>query len=599
MIEYEVITSAEDLGRVANEILESKIIGLDIETTDLVPHRGKIRLVQINTGKNIYVIDLFQTRTLGPLKEAISSEDIIKIIQNAKFEQKWFLHHYGMELWPIFCTFRASVLIHNGKNLGHNLYDLYNRELGVYPEVQDQGASDWSGPLSKEQLDYAAEDVEWLHPLREKLKPQLAKHGLNKTALIEFGVIAAEGAVENRGIYLDRKMWLDLAAKNREKRDELRRILLRELPNPSNQLALPGIEPDFNLDSSAQILASLRKMGVMEKERGEDGKLTGNKIPISSTREIVLAQHVAKFPVIKHIFEYREFSKACSTYGPEYLENIDPITGRIHCSYYPFTGAGRYACSKPNIQQVPRGASFRSCFRPRPGFVYVIADYSAIEMRIAAQIAPDPTLIDVFRRGVDAHRYTAAIVNGKKIDEVTRDERQAAKAVNFGLIYGMGAEKLVLYALAGYGVTLSVAQAKKFRERYFNNYSGIQRWHGRALRDGKRNHEARTLSGRKRYLNPEKSYNEFMNTPVQGTGADGLKAAMREVRNRLKKYEEDAELVHHIHDELIVETKDDPELIREVTKHVEDGMTEAMARLLTKVPVVVEGNSGKSWADAK
>jgi DNA polymerase I-like protein with 3'-5' exonuclease and polymerase domains len=607
--EYELIVSADALGRVANDVANAGVVGLDLETTALKPHHGKIRLMQINTGKNTYVIDLFQTKTLGPVKDALASDKVIKILQNVKFDQKWLLYHYNLELWPVFCTFRASVLLHNGKNLGHNLYDLYNRELGIYPEVEDQGASNWAGVLSEEQLAYAAEDVQWLHALRDKLKPQLAKAGLNKVALIEFGVIAAEGEVENKGIFLDKKRWLDLAAKNREKRDEVKRVLLDELPNPSNQLTFPGMDSDFNLDSSAQVLASLRKLGIVEKERGEDGKPTGSKIPLSSTREIVLAQHVAKYPVLKHLFAYREYSKACSTYGPDYLENIDPITGRIHCGYYPFTGAGRYACSKPNIQQVPRSALFRACFRPRPGYVYVIADYSAIEMRIAAQVAPDPTLIDVFRRDVDAHSYTAALVNDLPYETVARGVaaedklykgmRQAAKAVNFGLVYGMGAEKLVLYAQANYGVTLSIGQAKRFRERYFENYSGIQRWHGRALRDGKRNHEARTLAGRKRYLNPEKSYNEFFNTPVQGSGADGLKAALREVRRRLKKHGEDAEIVHHVHDEIIVETKEEPELIRQVCKDVEGGMVDPMAQMLTAVPVVVEANSGASWAEAK
>jgi ribonuclease D len=162
---YSVVTKAEDLGKIANEVDSADAIGIDIETTAFKPHHGDIRLFQVDTGQGRYVIDLFETKTLGPVVDALKG-DAVKITQNAKFEQKWLLAKHGVELWPLFDPFRASAMIHNGRNLGHNLYDLYRRELNVTSSIPSQGGSDWTGALSKTQLDYAAEDVTHLHRRR-------------------------------------------------------------------------------------------------------------------------------------------------------------------------------------------------------------------------------------------------------------------------------------------------------------------------------------------------------------------------------------------------------------------------------------------------
>jgi len=596
-VDYEFITSADDLGRIANEIASVHVVGIDLETTALNPYDGKVRIISINTGRNIYVVDLFETGTLGPLKDALASEKVIKILQNVKFDQRWLLYHYDLELWPVFDTFRASALIHNGRNRGHNLYDLYARELGVFPAVSDLGASNWAGSLTQEQKDYAAEDVLHLFGLRDKLKPQLARLGLNKVALIEFGAILPEAAVENTGLYLDSERWLVLAQENEIKRLEVRKFLLENLPNPSNQLTFLGMESDFNLDSNQQILASLVKLGVKERLKDEEGN--EEWIPVTSTKEILLAQQASKFPIIEQLFKYREYSKAVSTYGPDYLKHISLVTGRIHSNYYPFTGCGRYASSKPNLQNLPRLFAFRDCFRAQEGYVFIICDYGAIEMRGAAQIAPDPTLIKVFQDGIDAHIYTASFVNNKPQSEITKADRQGAKAINFGLVYGMGPEKLILYAQSNYGVTYTLSQARKVRSKYFELYNGIASWHKRAIRDGKRTRCAHTLTGRLRYLDPDRTYSEWFNTSVQGSCADGLKAALRDVHLRLKKYNGDAKIVHHVHDEIILEVKKDPELIAAATAELELGMKNAMGRILTKVPITVEANSGDSWGTAK
>jgi DNA polymerase I-like protein with 3'-5' exonuclease and polymerase domains len=625
-MEYEIVRSAERLGHIANEIISSPVMGLDIETTGFKPDvpgsspspfRDDIRLVSINTGNGIYVVDTYATKTLGPLIPALAESKGIKIAHNAKYEQKWFLQKHDLELWPLFDPYRASVLLHNGHNLGHNLYDLYERELKMAPPTRDLGASDWSQPLTQEHYDYAASDVTFLHALRDSLKPKLTAKGLNRTALIEFGAILPETAVELNGFPLDHEAWLQLAQENERKAQELYKQLIWELPNPKSQLTLLGFEPDINLDSPPQILASLRKLGLQqqcEECRGRGRTRYGEgcvvcsgagNLPLQNTREMTLAMFAAEYPVVKKLLEYRDFSKKVASFGPEYLRHINPITGRIHGEYFPFTGAGRYAMSKPNLQQIPRLAVFRKCFRAPDGRRFVLADYSNIEMRLVAEISNDKVLIEIFQRGEDAHYATAALLVGvpreKAKELVTKLQRQQAKPVNFGFIYGMQAPKLVLYAQANYGVSLTLKQAEEFRSRFFapGAYSRIAEWHEEVLAEGARSHMARTLSGRLRYL-ADDAHNELFNTPVQGSGADGLKAALRCVYLRLKKYGKwngSVRMVHHVHDEIITETPDDPEIVSAVSKDLEEGMREGIIQFMRKVPVEVEAASGYTWAD--
>jgi len=206
-------------------------------------------------------------------------------------------------------------------------------------------------------------------------------------------------------------------------------------------------------------------------------------------------------------------------------------------------------------------------------------------------------MIAAYNRGEDIHRLTAALVNDIPLDQVTKSMRQMAKAINFGLIYGLGEDKLVIYAQTAYQVTMTQAQARSFRKRYFEGYAGISAWHRRVFNEDKRRQITHTIAGRLRWLEDGKAHNEFANGPVQGTGADGLKAALRRVYDRLKKYNGDAFISHMVHDEIVVDSKDDPELLESVKKDLEEGMKEGVAPFLKKVPVEVESGIGDSWAD--
>lgn len=586
---YEYVTSQDRLGHVANRIDANPVLELDIETTALRPWKGLVRLLSLRAGDERFVIDLFKTGKPEAVLQAIANPKTVKVIQNAKFEQLWFLHHFGIELWPIFDTFRASAIIYNGKQVANDLFSIQERELGVAPGL-DLGGSGWGGELTQQQLQYSADDVEHLGALRTKFKATLTKLSLNHTALVEFGAVLPEASIELNGFYLDRDRWLTLCDKNIVREKELRKQLAYVLPHPKGQVSLPGFEDTgFNFGSTQMLQKSLSMLGV-EVESTSKAVLSAvlSTIKKKSVREAVAL-----------VMEYKTIRKRLDSFGPAYLDNIDPLTGRIHASFYPFTEAGRYSCSAPNLQQLPRLAEFRDCFRAQGSNYFGVWDYSQIELRIAADISQDPAMIRAYRNGLDLHILTASLLNDCSIEEVTKAMRQPAKAGNFGLLYGMGAEKLAAYAHTNYGVDMSRREAEEFKAKFFQGYSGLKKWHRSVFSDeNRRNGYTRTVGGRIRFLNAH-LFSEFANSPVQGTGADGMKRALRIVYEKFRKYGNKALMVNMVHDEIASEVSGslDAETLEQVDLDVKQGMIEGMQCYMNTVPVVVEGGFGDSWAD--
>ena len=510
-LDYSVVTELSELRRVAQKLHDAKVLGFDIETAipgrgaTLDPLLGKIRLVQLNIYGEIFVLDLWRLPSHDVLLEAMRSTKAVFIIHHAKFEQKWFWHHYGFEFWPVFDTMRASGMIYNGRisepltSKGKTALDLdscVERELHEKPTNVGKGGSNWSGNLTKSQLDYAAEDVVRLPDLRERLRAKLKKLSLLQPALIEFGVVMPEAVCELNGFPVDRDAWLRVAEHHKVESRKLAEELLYELPHPKGMLALPGMNGSWNLGSTVQLLDSLKRLGC----------------PVDSTEHSVLAMQAGRFPEVSKILKHREHTTRLKMFGPEWLGYLHPKTGRVHTSYYSLLAAGRYSSSDPNLQQIPRESVYRACFAAPPGKVLVVADYSGIEMRIVAELSGDERLIRVFSSGEDAHYATAGLLADKPVSEVTKPERQMAKPVNFGFIYGMGAAKLVVYAFSNYGVAMTEEQAANFRKRYFAGYRGVLHWHRGIMSDREAGMKiSRTMSGRLRFLDPQKHYSEYLN----------------------------------------------------------------------------------------
>jgi DNA polymerase-1 len=331
----------------------------------------------------------------------------------------------------------------------------------------------------------------------------------------------------------------------------------------------------LNLESPRQLLATLADLGIA----------------VPDTHEATLQAVKDRHPVIPLLLAYREAAKRAGTYGIEFLaRHVHPTTGRIHADYRQIGAAsGRMSCTNPNMQNIPRTSAYRACFRAPAGSALVKADYAQIELRLAAVIAGDDAMLAAYREGADLHTRTAATVLGISADQVSREHRQLAKALNFGLLYGMGAAGLQQYAAAQYGVAMGLEDAEAHRGHFFAAYPGLRRWH-RSQADGAIT--TRTLAGRQRLAVAR--FTEKLNTPVQGSGADGLKAALGRLwRHRAET--PSVRLVATVHDEIVAEcpAADAPAVAEWLSRHMEAAMSEIVDG---RVPIVVEASIARDWA---
>ncbi len=297
----------------------------------------------------------------------------------------------------------------------------------------------------------------------------------------------------------------------------------------------------------------------------------------------------------RDLLEYRELQKKLGTYLETYASFIHPKTGRIHANFLQCrVPTGRLACTNPNIQQVPHEDEFRRCFVAEEGNVLVIADYSQIELRILAEVSDDPGFVEAFQKGEDLHRVTAATMFGVEKAEVTKEQRSAAKRINFGLAYGRGPKSLSAQ------IGTDEDRARELIDEYFANYPKVQRYLQGTANEALRTRTLRTLSGRVRKFGNTSGLSsmersalrrEAMNFPVQGAAADITKLALGYVRQELRDL--DAHLINCIHDEFVVECAEG--VAPEVSERMKRAMIRAGERLLKKVPVEVEVAVSRDW----
>jgi DNA polymerase-1 len=273
-------------------------------------------------------------------------------------------------------------------------------------------------------------------------------------------------------------------------------------------------------------------------------------------------------------------------------EHINTRTGRIH-AHYSQIGAysGRMSCTGPNMQQIPRDAEIRKCFVPDEGNKFILADYSQVELRVAAQLTGDERMIDAYRKGGDLHKLTASLITGTPLEEVTRSQRQAAKAVNFGLIFAMGARGLKSYSEDVYGVEMSLDEAEAFRSRYFEAYRGIREWHDSIKAKPPR--VSRSLTGRRYFHKEDAGIAGLFNTPVQGTAADIVKNALGKLVVSLKGTK--SRIVAVVHDEILLEAPMDT--AEETAYILKKTMESAGDGFMTEVPLLADAHLASSWAE--
>ncbi len=572
-VKFSYITSGEKLSKVYESLKDEPYVFLDTEVSN-----DRIRLVQLGGKEDIFILDLFDLGEEGVmfLRELLSNKGIVG--HNLKFDLK-YLYSYGIEPYAVFDTMIASQLL--GDTDKHSLQRVAMHYLG---QVLDKAlqASNWGQPfLGKEQLEYAALDVKVVRDLfyiflkrlnetrhREELllKTRTSRvFGLlNPVAIVEMAFVQETAKLELNGIPVDK---VELERKLREQEKLLQKKVM-------DFMVKYRVDPM----SPKQVGELLTKRFGLDLPRTEKGNV--------STDDKVLSEY-ASHPVVSELLEIRGMKKII-----EKLQEIRERVkgGRVYPEFKQIGAVtGRMASMNPNVQNIPR--NLRSIFMAEEGNVFVIADFSQIELRIASEYVGEERMIQAFRQGKDLHRYTASIFLGKPEEEITKEERQLAKAVNFGLIYGISAKGLVEYAKT-YGIDLTLESAQRIRESFFEYYTAFKVWHEKVKKELKEYKESRgyTLLGRPYIAH---TFPDAVNYPIQGTGADLLKLSVLMFDAELRREGLKAKVVNLVHDEILVECKEEEaELIKELLRKA---MVHAGKVILKQVPVEVEIFINKRW----
>ncbi len=589
-LQYQLITTSEDLLKIVPELEKAQTISLDTEGNKLDPLTSKLFLLQIAASGRAWVIDC-QKVSLEPLKGVLEADRPLKIAQNAKFDYSLLKAQAGISLGALYDTMLAERLLTCGISREVSLRALASKYLGIkLDKTTRETFSDPTNPalhgkFTKEQLDYAARDAIILQEIFQKQLVALKEQKLVETAKLEFAVVPVVAEMELRGSLIDKAKWKEHIRELQEKRDVINREIQDELRHLTtySQVDLFGNETDsINLDSPLQLIGTFKKLGV--------------DLPNTSESTLSKTDH----PMAKKLLEYRGYEKMITSFGDSILEKIHPLDGRLHPDFLQLgADTGRFACNNPNLQQIPADSGFRSCFIASDGYKLITADYSQMELRIMAEVSEDPVFLKAFNEDVDLHSLTASQMFRVPVEEVDKQMRFQAKSINFGLMYGRGATSL------GLQIGLSMEESKKLLDVYFSTYKKVKKWLDNMGHDAVRYGYVTTIGGRRRgFIMPDKNDPEYKrligsierqgkNMPIQGTSADITKYALVYIYDYIKKEKLDAHLIHTVHDEIVTEARAD--IAENLAKIVEEKMVEAGKKLLKLVPVKVEVNVGDVW----
>jgi DNA polymerase-1 len=600
-IHYDIITDKNLFAEWLSHLESAQAFAFDTETTSLNIMDAKIVGVSfaIEAGKAAYIPcghdymgapeQLPIEWVLQELKAILEDASKIKIGQNLKYDRSVLLN-YGLELRGIVFDTMLESYVFNSIGSRHNMDALAQNYLDYKTVTFEELAGKGVKQLAFNQLKiedaghYAAEDADITLRLHQFFWPQLDQIASLKSVFetIEIPLIPILSHIERNGALVD----ANLLGKHSIELGER----LTQLEHKAYEIA----GQEFNLSSPKQlgvILFEQQKLPIIKKTP------TGT----SSTAEEVLQELALDYPLPKVLMEYRGLAKLKSTYTDKLPLEINKRTGRIHTSYHQAVAAtGRLSSQDPNLQNIPikteEGRRIRQAFIAPKGYKLVAADYSQIELRIMAHLSGDVGLLTAFEKGLDVHRATAAEVFGVPVESVTTEMRRSAKAINFGLIYGMSAFGLAKQLHVGRN------EAQQYIDRYFERYPGVQRYMNETRALAHEQGFVETIFGRRLYLPDINAKNKNLqmgaertaiNAPMQGTAADIIKKAMISVNNWLLESKVDAKLIMQVHDELVLEVAEGQ--VEQVRAGVIARMS-AAAQL--KVPLLVEAGVGNNWDEA-
>ncbi|WP_421576471.1 DNA polymerase I [Stenotrophomonas maltophilia] len=599
--EYEMVLTTGQLEAWVQRLADAELISFDTETDALDAMRANLVGISlaVEPGRAAYIpvghdypgapAQLPREQVLEALRPALEDPTKKKLGQHGKYDLH-VLRRHGVNLQGYHDDTMLESFVLNSTATRHDMDSLAMRYLGYttikFEEVAGKGAKQIS--FSQVGLDeacrYAAEDADVTLRLHHALQPQLqATPSLDSVYRdIEMPLVPVLARIEANGVHID------MAELRRQSQDLGSRMLAAQ------QKATELAGRTFNLDSPKQLQAvlfdELQLPALVKTPKGQP-----------STNEEALEAIAEQHELPRVILEYRGLAKLRSTYTDKLPEMINQDTGRVHTSYHQSGAAtGRLSSSDPNLQNIPirteDGRRIRRAFVAPPGRKILACDYSQIELRIMAHLSEDPGLVRAFEQGVDVHRATAAEVFSRPLDEVTSNERRAAKAINFGLMYGMSA-----FGLAR-NLGIDRGQAQDYVALYFSRYPGVRDFMERMRQQAREQGYVETLFGRRLYLNDINARNQGLragaeraaiNAPMQGTAADIIKRAMVNVDSWLQDHGDQAKMILQVHDELVFETESG--FLDTLRLKVVELMSSA-AEL--RVPLVVDAGVGDNWDEA-
>ena len=596
---YETLLTEADLNRWVEKLKQAKLFALDTETDNLDYMAANLVGISfaLENGEAAYLplqLDylgapktLEKTTALALLKPVLENPAIQKVGQNFKYDLTIFARN-GIDVQGVaFDTMLESYVLNSTGR--HNMDDLAKRYLGhqtiSFEEIAGKGKNQLTfNQIPLEQAaEYAAEDADVTMKLQQVLWEKLSKEPTLEKLFkeMELPLLGVLSRMERCGVLIDSDA---LFLQSNE--------IANRLSELEEQAYVLAGQP-FNLASTKQLQEILfDKLGLPVIQKTPKGA--------PSTNEEVLEELAFSHELPKVLVEHRGLSKLKSTYTDKLPQMVNPQTGRVHTSYHQaVTATGRLSSSDPNLQNIPirneEGRRIRQAFIAREGFTVVAADYSQIELRIMAHLSQDQGLINAFTQGKDIHRSTAAEIFGVALDEVTSEQRRNAKAINFGLIYGMSAFGLSRQ------LGIGRADAQSYMDLYFKRYPGVQTFMHDIREKAKAQGYVETLFGRRLYLPDINSSNGMrrkaaervaINAPMQGTAADIIKRAMIQLDQKLQ-HDLDIAMIMQVHDELVFEVRSEKVAFfrEQIKQHME-----AAAELV--VPLIVEVGVGQNWDEA-
>ena len=599
--DYLTITSMSGLDALIGDLESAGLIAFDTETTSLDPMQAELVGLSFSTraGQAAYLPvghdypgvepQLDRDEVIGKLKPLLEDPDRPKVGQHIKYDMN-VLSRYDVSVQGVAFDTMLESYVFNSTGSRHDMDSLALKYLGRqtthYEDIAGKGAKQisFSQVNIEEASHYAAEDADITLQLHEHLWPRLQKEQSLAAVLtdIEVPLIPVLARMEQRGVLIDGNL---LAQQSHEMSAQILEI---------EKQAHDAAEQPFNLGSPKQLQQILfEKLGLPVIRKTPKGQ--------PSTAEDVLHELAVDYELPGLVLEYRSLSKLKSTYTDKLPQQINPHTGRVHTSYHQAVAAtGRLSSSDPNLQNIPirtpQGRKIREAFVAPPGNVIMASDYSQIELRIMAHLSGDEGLLKAFHDEVDVHQATASEVFDVPYDKVDADHRRAAKAINFGLMYGMSAFGLSRQLKIGR------AEAQAYMDTYFMRYPGVQAFMEKTREQARENGFVETLFGRRLYLPDINAGNmqrrqgaerAAINAPMQGTAADIIKRAMISVDEWIEESRPGARLVMQVHDELVFEVeKDRLDLVRQ----------EVVARMSgaadLDVPLIVDTGHGPDWDTA-